>query len=1135
MAEAREAVPGTDEVNSDGRAPSSTLAAAPTLSDTTAEALATMTPLYRNVFAAVMKGEPVADIAARYSITDRAVKNITDQVRARIRTLTAASSDEGLKPAMKDGRFNGGRPDLALSTNPAVAAVDQIRQQENVPDVRGHAEVNAEAEALLARDYTGTFDALLAKARDLQPFTDTEVAAAKILISRETLAGKTQTPEERRKIAKLITGYRDIGTETARSLAIRRDPHKTPAERHAQYIAEALFTPDPDTRARMRKNRGQQDAILDQWLTRANGIKEALKADGFDIDATLAAFQEATAARKEAEAAAPRATAAVEDEIRRLDPTSRAVVEAIRSGSNWTAAAMSAGLDIADAKARYAKFREKVTEVMRGAARKYLAATLSASPTATESSILAELGLPDPDDIAESSTVPSVNRQKRKAAPRKPAKPSRPVGQPDMTINDYADRPFDGTRTVFQTGPVIPGMDGPAIDGRGEFDRANPDPIGKDLEPWKHGPPISGGLFDLNDPLAMKKVMDAFALARGTKFDALLEFWRMSILTGLQTHVVNISSNVLHGIYDLLPRRAVEAGVNGMLGIVGQGSPEAATFSEFAPMARQLYAAAARAGRNALSSWRLESRVFEAQALALAQQLDFSGVKADYIPPALGGKLGTIMRSISFRAMTAADEMIKSFLGQLEAAAHAHRIAKSEGLKGDAYAARIAELMEPGSVAWIRAVDSAKRVTFQSDLNPDNPQLLGRLDQVAEALKKARRARYGGKLLTFFLPFIDTPTNIFKIAMEMSPMGAAIALFDAAHALKVKLLRGNLTKEEADAAAEEIYNRARLVRDLTNQTIAWGAFFALQGMTEADDDDETGLPMITGSVSYTNTRRGERDVMFRTMPPQSIRIGNAIFSYRRFEPFATALSGAVDAIRAIRVSGGVNDEALGLYASGIKDGLKDKTFLSGVSDLINAYENPERFVPDLAGSIVTGFVPNLIRQPLRETDEFMRDDRARPDEGFFEAIGKKLGSTVAPGMFPARIDVWGRPIRRHASESLLRIIDPTDANFGATGDPIDIYIAAWNRKSDPKSILALEPIGNSVSSRGQRITLTPAEQEEANRRAGQRARASLGDSWDWRNPSPQGIDRIRDAVRSAQDAERDRIRATKQPDPDQRN
>ena len=43
----------------------------------------------------------------------------------------------------------------------------------------------------------------------------------------------------------LTMGYRELGTEQARSLAIRRDLYMTPAERHAQFIGEAMFLPDP--------------------------------------------------------------------------------------------------------------------------------------------------------------------------------------------------------------------------------------------------------------------------------------------------------------------------------------------------------------------------------------------------------------------------------------------------------------------------------------------------------------------------------------------------------------------------------------------------------------------------------------------------------------------------------------------------------------------------------------------------------------------------------------------------------------------------------------------------------------------------------------------------------------------------
>jgi hypothetical protein len=122
---------------------------------------------------------------------------------------------------MKNGKLDGGRPDLALSTIPAVAAVDQLRNKNGIPDVRGWDEVNAAAEKMLADDYKVSFDTLLAKAMRQEQMSDTEVAAVKMIISRETLEGRIQTPQDRMRLALLINGYRDVGTETARSLAIR--------------------------------------------------------------------------------------------------------------------------------------------------------------------------------------------------------------------------------------------------------------------------------------------------------------------------------------------------------------------------------------------------------------------------------------------------------------------------------------------------------------------------------------------------------------------------------------------------------------------------------------------------------------------------------------------------------------------------------------------------------------------------------------------------------------------------------------------------------------------------------------------------------------------------------------------------
>jgi hypothetical protein len=100
------------------------------------EALAKMRPLFRKVFEDIEAGDSPAVVMKRYDITENGLTNILNQVRSRLATATAAAGGN-LKPAMKDGLIDGGRPDLALSTNPTVAAVDQIRNESDIPDVRG--------------------------------------------------------------------------------------------------------------------------------------------------------------------------------------------------------------------------------------------------------------------------------------------------------------------------------------------------------------------------------------------------------------------------------------------------------------------------------------------------------------------------------------------------------------------------------------------------------------------------------------------------------------------------------------------------------------------------------------------------------------------------------------------------------------------------------------------------------------------------------------------------------------------------------------------------------------------------------------------------------------------------------------
>lgn len=1146
-------------------------------------ALASLTPMHRNVFEAISSGSTPAEVSARFKLTDRAVSNLIDQVRSRIATATSAAAGTLDAKRNADGQIEGGgRPDLALGAQAAVAGVDQVRNESGLPDERKWKEVFGQAEALLRDDYAGTFEAIYQKATAGEPMTDVEVATAKRIIARETLGGHIQSHEQRVKIGLLIHGYRDVGTETARALAIRRDPAMTPAERHAQFIAEALFSPDQATRARLSKAKpGQHADILAGWMHRVDTIKAELAAQGIDLDASLARFNAEKTARQQQQSENPATQEVIDEAVRRLTKREKAVITAIRDGALVSRAAFVSGLATQEVKEIYTRFLTDVRTAMAERAKQFVTRSLASSPVDAMSGILADMGFPALDAIDDTATGFVDRRGEKPRAPRKPrAKKATPPAEPttpqpealpeltpaqqaalDAAWERFKRRDPSTWKDFWQEEmktlrPIIGGVAFGQFRTQAEqtwtahetelFEFAKPevqpinettgsfDPDATNREGVLFPQPINEttGTFDLNDPVKVKQIMDAFAIARGTKMDALMEFWRMSILTGPQTHIVNVGSTAMFEAYQLLPRRAVEAGVNSTLGMLGLGSQESATFGEFKLMSQQIRKATTLAARGFLRSWAAESRVFEAYAKGEAAQLDFTGLGSERFAPALGGKFGKVMRSMSFRMMTACDEFLKAFYTQIEAGAQAHRIARVEEKRtGASYEKRIAELMEPGSIAWVRAFDASLVSQFQAPLDGNNPQAMARLDQLAELAKDARNLPYLGRLFTFFLPFINTPANIFKEGLKLTPIGAFLAVLDGARALKRRVLRGDLTKQEAKEEAAKLYDRARLVQDMTNQIIGVALYFALSGLVKPDEDDEDGRPRLTGSSEWKSTKRGERDNQFAVMAPQSIRIGNTVFTYRRWEPFATALASIADMSREIDREGGFTPAVLSKWLSGFKDQAKDKTFLQGISSLIQAIEDPDRFMERTTSNIVTGFVPNIIRQPIRSVDGNIRDTSPRADQGFFESIARRVGYSIVPQLAPVKQDVWGNDVPANTGELIggpgighaIRILDPSRTTVGAQPDPIDLWIFNWNlQTADSKDRISIEPISSKLTGRlpgekhSRTFALTADEQAEANRTAGRAARSMLGDQWSNIPLSEENAQQIIRTVRQAQ-------------------
>lgn len=506
-------------------------------------------------------------------------------------------------------------------------------------------------------------------------------------------------------------------------------------------------------------------------------------------------------------------------------------------------------------------------------------------------------------------------------------------------------------------------------------------------------------LDNLND-LGYSKIKAAEALGhiarhKADRSDKFYEYWRNSILSAFTTQAANLLGNTGHSSWHFTAERFVEALVN-----LGVGDPMSAQFGEFKYLLGGVLPGLSRGARNFLLSWRLESPMLEYE---IGREGQWKWEEPD---TAIAGKKGKIIRWPQ-RLLLAADEFSKSLFTEMEAGAYAYRIAKMEGKKGDALRQRIAALVaDTQSKAWDFAHESSLELTFQQ-----------KGGKVAQAVKthvlSARRDLWG---VRYLIPFVTTPTNIFATGIRKSPAGTPLLLWKLGEKMHANHKAG---KSVFDGMNENV------ARPLAEQVIAWGLVLALMALTDPDD------PILTGSTGEYNA--ADREVGYRTRPTQSVRLGDTWYSYSRLEPFATVLGLTIDWINAVRT--GDPNEITDVPIDSLAGQLKNKTFLSGVGDILRALESEkssEWFVQWLS-SFGTSWVPNAARSISRESDDYYMNRRVWGREGEWKKrLGKRtlqktelVGSVIRD--YPI-YDVWGRPAQRSeapvGSDFLWRIIMP---------------------------------------------------------------------------------------------------------------
>lgn len=574
--------------------------------------------------------------------------------------------------------------------------------------------------------------------------------------------------------------------------------------------------------------------------------------------------------------------------------------------------------------------------------------------------------------------------------------------------------------------------------------------------------------------------------AKGTVWGKLQEYWINSILSGLKTHVVNAVGNAASGGWEFTVQRAAEAAINTFAdrsGLRKEGRRVAggalsqedikdlgARFGEFPHLAKALMPGIRRAARNFLESMQTNLPVLGEQIGVFDAKHEIGEHGAQ-----IGGRAGEVIRS-SGRMLQAADEFFKSLYATLDAQALAYRIARAEGLQGDAMAKRIAGLVDDiTSPAWHAAFDKAVDLTFQSELGKTGKAIM--------------QLRNSSRVLPFLLPFVKTPYNIFKTGLRKSPLGAANLLVGLTSEVWGRVHTGEWGT---------VYDRQTLTRDLAEQGLAWAAMLALSGAVGLGGDDDE--PRITGT-GEAGSDQAQRDLQQRTAPPMSIKIGGEWYSYARIEPMATGLATIVDALTSFkRAQRGDDAAAVGTGALKRLTGqFRDKTFLKGIGDVIRMFESPDNKVPTWANSFAVSWVPNIIRQPQEAAQGDVNERRAWGKGSEFTG---RMIRRAGEGAFPAiwqgtpKVDIWGREIGKNGQDGagtdfLYRALSPVDVRRTMDAkDPatrLDRLILNYQNQHPDQPFGGLVVPAPTFKVGGEGVTLSDAEYNQFLKLAGKKA------------------------------------------------
>lgn len=426
--------------------------------------------------------------------------------------------------------------------------------------------------------------------------------------------------------------------------------------------------------------------------------------------------------------------------------------------------------------------------------------------------------------------------------------------------------------------------------------------------------------------------MNAFArkVSKATKWEMVIEAYKAGLI-GPISQVANILGNTTHmitrDVVDVLA--AMRPG-----GQVRAVEPVARVMGQAQGFWEGLKIASEFLGEN----WK--------QPMQALRKLDEGpSVKMEAHRKAIPGDLGVLVRGLSFPWLSVMDGAFRLMSERGEANTWAARQAMKEGYNPMTreFRTRMAELAQnlPDDVA-ARVHAFGTRATFQDKLGPWGQNL--------------QKLVSDSKVAPLFIPFMQTPANVFKEMARLTPLTAPF-----------------VAKWRAD------FKAGGAARDHAIAEIVIGGTLMTVAAALAEQGDMTGFGPVDPAKRRVWMDAGNQ--------PYSIRIGDTWYDYSRIQPIGTLLGLASD-MQEIRehMTPDEADRLPKMISIAFSQAVTNQVWLKGMVDIMRGVSEADRYGPrilqNLAGAMVPasgwlGQTASIIDPYIREVDSIMDAIRNR--------------------------------------------------------------------------------------------------------------------------------------------------------------